>query len=149
MGELEHERRAAARLRLDADLAAHPSRQLAADVEAEAGSARRLRQVRIDPVELLEDRLLLARRDADAPVGDGQPDVPGFLAEGDGDRAARRRVLAGAVEQADQDLRDAVAVARGEGRPRRVENHVHAELWLKRLDRTARELGDVDAVVLD
>src|SRR5206468_12651793 len=55
MGELEHERRAVAGLRLDTDLAAHPSRELAADVEAEAGSAWRLRQMRIDPVELLED----------------------------------------------------------------------------------------------
>ena len=75
--------------------------------------------------------------------------MQGFFADGDGDRAALRRVLAGVVEQVDQDLRDAVAVARGEGRPRCVESHVHAELWLERLDRPARELGDVDAVVLD
>src|SRR4029453_18171847 len=113
--QLERERRAAARLGLDRDVAIHPARQLAADVEAEAGSARRFRQVWIDAVEFLEDRLLLARGDADALVGDGKPYAIGALADRDRDPAALRRELGGVVEQVDQDLLDAVAVARGEG----------------------------------
>src|SRR6185437_11649184 len=106
---------AAARLRLDPDLADHPPRELAADVETEAGSAGGLSLVRIDPVELLEDRLLLARGDADAVVGDGKLDVVAALADRDRDPAAPRRELGGVVEQVDEDLLDAVAVARGEG----------------------------------
>src|SRR6185369_7278564 len=102
-------------LRLDRDLAVHSLRQLAADVEAEAGSAGCFRLVWIDSIELLEDRLLLARGDADALVGDGKPDVIGVLADRDRDPAAPRRELGGVVEQVDQDLLDAVAVARGEG----------------------------------
>src|SRR6185437_2881010 len=97
-----------AELRLDGDLAAHPLRELPADVEAEAGSARGLRQVRIDPVELLEDRLLLCRGDAHAFVGDAQLYALGGLIDRDGDPAAARGVLGGVVEQVDQDLLDAV-----------------------------------------
>ena len=49
-------------------LAAHAVDQLLADVEAETGPAHAARHLRIGAVELLEDPLLLFRRDAEALV---------------------------------------------------------------------------------
>ena len=73
----------------------------------------------------------------------------GVLLDGDGDPAALRRVLGCVVEQVDQDLLDSVAIARGEGCPWGVQRHGNDEVGLQRLDHPARELGNVDPVVLD
>src|SRR5205085_10176767 len=71
--ELEPERRAAADAGLDADRAAHPVHQLAADVEAEAGAPHAARELRIEPVELLEDLGLLVAWDARPVVAHLEP----------------------------------------------------------------------------
>src|SRR5436190_15932583 len=73
--QLEHERRPVRELGVDEDLAVHPPRELAADVEAEARAAAALRLLRVDTVELFEDRFLLGRRNADSLVRDRQPHV--------------------------------------------------------------------------
>src|SRR4029450_1268793 len=61
--QLEIERRALADLRLDADRAAHPAHELAADVEPEPGAARHGPVLRVGAVELLEHSLVLAGGD--------------------------------------------------------------------------------------
>ena len=110
-GELDDERRAGARLRANVQPPAHPLHELARDVEAEPGAARRARQLRPRSVELLEDPLLLGERDA--------------RARSRRRRGARRRsparrerctgvvaaVLDRVVEEVDEHLLDAVARA--------------------------------------
>src|SRR5213078_249716 len=71
-GQLEREGCALAGLRLDPDAPVHRPDELTADVEAEAGSADAAPLVRIEAVELVEDPLLLAHRDAEALVLDGE-----------------------------------------------------------------------------
>src|ERR687887_1336575 len=109
--QFEHERRTACGLRRDSDLAAHSPRELAADVEAEAGAARALGQLRIDAVELVEDSLLLCRRDPHALVGNGKLHAVPVPRDGDRDLAAERRVLGRVVDQVHDDLLDPVGVA--------------------------------------
>src|SRR5256885_16300797 len=51
---------------LDPDLAVHAADEFTADIEPETGAADAARQFGVEAVELLEDPLTLARRDADA-----------------------------------------------------------------------------------
>src|SRR5215210_6757960 len=60
-GQLDEERRAAARRRIDPDAPVHAPDELAADVETEAGPADAPGEARVEPVELLEDALVVAR----------------------------------------------------------------------------------------
>src|SRR5919201_940336 len=80
-GELEREGRALPRLRLDRDPAVHPLNELATDVQAEPAAADAVGLRRVEPVELLEDPLVLVGRDADPLVGDRDRDDA--LARGD------------------------------------------------------------------
>src|SRR5207253_8404104 len=73
--ELEHERRSLARVGVDPDPAPHRADELAADVEPEATSPDAAPMVRIEAIELLEDPLLLAERDAEPLVADGKARV--------------------------------------------------------------------------
>src|SRR5204863_5156707 len=92
-GELEEERRADAGLGVDADLPVHPPDELAADVEAQSGAAGDVRLVRVVPVELLEDRVLLRERDAEPLVADLNANSNGSLLRRHDHLAASRRVL--------------------------------------------------------
>jgi hypothetical protein len=74
--QLEGERRAAARLRRDPDPTSHPPDELTADVEPETGSTHARRLVGIEPMELLEDPLLLRGRNAPTLVTDAEAHVP-------------------------------------------------------------------------
>ena len=79
-----------ARLGLDPDPAVHAADDLAADVEAEPGAADAAGQVRVEPVELLEDRAVLGGRDPEALVGDREPDAPVRAARARPRRGRRR-----------------------------------------------------------
>src|SRR5919109_1229171 len=81
--KLEAERGALPGDRLDPDLAVHGVDQLATDVEAEPGSTDALRHVRIEAVELLENPLLLARRNPRPLVADGEANHAVVAAEAD------------------------------------------------------------------
>src|SRR5215210_840527 len=111
--ELEEERRAYPGPGADADPAAHPADELAADVEPEPGAARNLSLMRIRAVELLEDRLLLRKRDPDPLVLDLDADGRLRTRRGDLHLAAVGRVLDSVVDQVDEHLLDAVAVPDG------------------------------------
>src|SRR5205085_12520332 len=105
------ERRAGAGLRADADRPTHPADELPADVEAQPGPAVDVGLAGVAPVELLEDRLLLRRGDAEALVPDVDADA-GLGARGrDRHLAALRGVLDRVVDQVDEHLLDPVAVA--------------------------------------
>ena len=66
----------------------------------------------VDPVEALEDALEVARRDADAVVGDVELDHrPSLDATRDLDRAARVGVLHRVVEQVGERRHELAAVA--------------------------------------
>src|SRR6266508_6018720 len=67
--QFDDERRAGTRVRANLEVAAHPLHELAGDVEAEAGAARRTGQLGARAVELLEDPLLLRERDPGAGIG--------------------------------------------------------------------------------
>src|SRR4051812_3844956 len=66
----DRERRPLAVARRDRDAPAHLLDQLPADVQAETRAADTARHARIEAIELLEDPLLLPRRDPKAAVGD-------------------------------------------------------------------------------
>src|SRR6478672_6201724 len=72
---LHMEDRAAPVVRLDPDSPMHAADELAGDVEAQPRASDPAGHVRIDPVELFEDTALLAGRDAEPLVGDGEPHV--------------------------------------------------------------------------
>ena len=74
-GELERERRATARLGLDAHAPTHPAHDLAGDVEAEPRTAHPAGEVRVDAEELLEDPLVLGGRDSEPAIADGEAGV--------------------------------------------------------------------------
>src|SRR4029079_12219203 len=140
----EDERGPAAGSRADGERPTHSLRQLAGDVETEAGAARRAGQLRIAAIELLEDSLLLFARDSRARVAHG--DLVGAVDRGDGDRDRWPPVLEGVVDEVDEDLLDPVAVA----------EHVwlagssHFDVWVARqLERPSHELRDVDLLLRD
>ena len=70
--QAHRERAAAAQLALQTHVAAQQLGQLADDRQPQAGAGVLARQRVAGLAELLEDQLLLLRRDADAGVGDGQ-----------------------------------------------------------------------------
>src|SRR5262249_42810579 len=70
--QLEGERCALVRIGLDPDPAVHRLNELPADVEPQTASSDAAPMVRIESIELLEDPLLLAERDAQPLVADGE-----------------------------------------------------------------------------
>src|SRR5216117_3828287 len=107
--QLEDERGTCTGLRTHVEAAAHSLRELARDVEAEPGSARRPRELRIAPVELLENRLLLLLRDPGAGIGDGDPYHARCTLDADTHRTAA--VFDGVVDQVEEHLLNPIAVA--------------------------------------
>src|SRR3954447_16244413 len=88
--QLERELRAPAGLGVDPDPALHALDELAGDVEAETGAADALRHVRVEPVELVEDPVVLLGRDPEALVGDAEPHPGAVPLEPDEDPALVR-----------------------------------------------------------
>ena len=86
--ESDHERRAAARPRPDAHVAAVVLHGVLDDAEAEPGSARVARAGLVDAVEALEDAVEVLPLDAHALVGDGDLDRVAHHLRADADPAA-------------------------------------------------------------
>src|SRR3954451_9281991 len=116
-GQLEGEGRALARLRLDPDAPVHRLDELAADVQAEARSADAPPLVGIQSIELVEDPLLLAYRDAEALILDAEAKPVAHCSEPHLDSPPGRRVLDRVVEQIEQHLARALAI------PMRLRHH--------------------------
>ena len=114
---LNHECRALAGLGLDAEPATHPARQLAGDVEAQAGAARQARELRARPVELLENPLALARRNSRPRVADRDGDEP--VARPRRDPHGAPAVLGGVVDEVQRTLLDSVGISPAARSPRR------------------------------
>src|SRR5215204_3080747 len=149
--ELEVKRRALTGLGTDADAAAHPADELAADVQPQPGAARDLSLVWVRAVELLEDRPLLGRRDSDPLVLDLDPRAGRGATRGDGDRSAAWRVLDRVVDQVEEHLLDPVAVAHrgGVGVDLRGQRDRPGQLSTHRLDGTANDLREVEPLTID
>src|SRR4029077_5318535 len=86
------------------DAAVHLLHELSADVQPEPRPADAAREVRVDPVELLEDPLELAGRDAEALVLHLEADPRPRALAPDLDPAAVRRVLDGVLDEVEQPL---------------------------------------------
>src|SRR6185437_10782906 len=110
-GELERRRRAEARLGLDPDPPAHRADEFPADVEPEPRAADSTSLVRIEAVELLEDPLLLAERDPQALVSDGEAQPLPDARDRHVDATSRRRVLDRVVDEVEEHLPRALLVA--------------------------------------
>ena len=97
---------------VNADFAAEQTREQRADVEPESGALR----VAVELLESLENDSLLAGRDADARVGDGESDVLVLCVEGIGetDRTFVSE-LSGIAQQVDEHLLDALRVGGDDG----------------------------------
>src|SRR6266540_2268810 len=150
--EVEPERRAAAEVRGDLDLTAHSSHELAADVEAEAGAADAARQIRIEPVELLEDPLVLVDGDPEPFVLDREADPVVVPLESNVDPAAARGVLDGVLDEIRQHLADLLAVAGRVGQPRRrrqLDRDARRRVEPRRLDDGPRHRVGVEALALE
>src|SRR5581483_9816671 len=108
-GQLDPEGRAVAVARVDADPPVHPADELAADVEAEAGAADTAVQMGFETVELLEDPLLLVRRDTVTAVRD----LEAYCAASgeDAQRHGIAAVLESVFEQVDQNLSKLLGIA--------------------------------------
>src|SRR5688572_1739414 len=133
--------RAFPRLGLDPDAALHPFDQLARDVQPEPGPPDAAGESRIEPVELLEDPLLLVLRDAEPPVRDRKANTPIVLAEGDLDTASPRRVLDRILDQVHEHLPEALLVADDLGCPL-IRDHGELELGGGRLPLECNDLLD-------
>ncbi|OEZ52482.1 hypothetical protein DUGA6_61160 [Duganella sp. HH105] len=107
-------------------LAAHQRHQLAADGGAQAGAAEAPRHRRVGLREGIEDRLQPLRRDADAGVLHGDPQLALGRAGAQAD-AAGGGELDGVVEQVAEDLAHAQLVAVQPGRQRRLVDDVDAK----------------------
>src|SRR4029453_7465961 len=81
------------------------------DVEAEARSADAAPLVGVEAVELVEDPFLLADGEAEALVGDAEAEVVADGGQAHVDLASRGRVLDRVVDQVEQHLTRALAVA--------------------------------------
>src|SRR5215208_5457232 len=106
--QLDREGRARALGGLDADRAAHAQDQLPADVQAEAGAAHAAGEVRVEPVELLEDPLLLAGWNPEPLVGHEEAHAVAELLDAQDDDAAVRRVLDRVLDEVGEHLPDLV-----------------------------------------
>src|SRR5690242_1451170 len=95
---------------LDADLAMHGASQIAADGEAESSTLVGARAARLELHERLEDTIELVRGDADAGVGDVQPNEVLLYVATHRDPALGLTELDGIREQVEQDLTDLLGV---------------------------------------
>src|SRR5215470_20031529 len=91
--QLEREGRPFALPRRHPDSSVHLVDELLADVEPEARTAHTAGHLRVQPVELVEDALLLDERDAKSVVADGEPDAVVDGAQRNLDRTPVGRVL--------------------------------------------------------
>src|SRR5262249_28975721 len=106
----ERERRALPQVALHPDPAAMQLDELAGESQPEPGTPDLL-VWRPDLPELLEDRLLVLSRDADAGVGDGDLDRVLVHHRGDVDPAARGRELPSIGQEVQEQLLDLALVA--------------------------------------
>src|SRR4030095_14112954 len=92
------------------DPAVHPADELAADVEAEPGSADAAVEVGVEAIELLEDAVAVADRDAQALVLDDEAGDALAGLDPDADGPACGRVLHRVVDEVRQHLAHLVRV---------------------------------------
>src|SRR5215207_2924345 len=114
--QVDDERRPLPFPRADRDPALHPPDELAADVQAQPGSADAPGLLGIDAVNLAEDPLLLAVRDPETLVPHCDPQAAVARLELDLHTPALGRVLDGVVDQVEQHLAEPLLVARDERR---------------------------------
>src|SRR5437868_9827909 len=98
------ERRARSRLRADREGAAHLRDDLARDEQAETGAADSAGHRCVQPVELLEDPLLLGRRNPGPFVAHVDADARGFVAHGHVYAVRLERVLDRILDEVDEHL---------------------------------------------
>src|SRR6476661_9535805 len=109
-GQIHDESGTLAGLRADREGAAHPHDELARDEEPEPATADAAREGRVEPVELLEDPLLLALRDSESLVAHGEACPAGASGKLDRHLPTVRRILDRVVEQVDEHLPELVFV---------------------------------------
>src|SRR5581483_11909807 len=144
-GQLEPEGRSGGRARPDGDRAAVGLGDRAGDEEPEAGAGL-AGAGRVQALELLEDHVLVLGRDAGPTVADVHHQRAVVDARGDGHGAAGRGVLDRVVDQVDEHLLQARAVA-VDGRERGPQPGLDLDLVLAELGgggRLEHELGHVD-----
>src|SRR2546426_489705 len=164
----ERERRAATDLALDPQPAAVELDEAPRQRQPESGALALARVVGPDLTELLEDRVVVVGRDANAGVADGDLDRPVGEMGGDADASALGGELDRVREQVDQHLLDltfvaddlthtgidseihAEAVARGalaDERKGVLERERHAEVRQLEVHAAGFDLGQIEDVV--
>src|SRR4051812_33362826 len=150
--QCDAERRAFARRRFNRERSVQPVDDLAADVEAEPGATDAAAHLGIEPVELLEDPLLLRGRDPDSLVDD--VDLRGVIRarDEDVDASAFRGVLHRVLHEIHNDLAEKRLVGLDDDRlcRRLQDDEVSVErAQARRFCDGAAEVTDVDLLDVD